>query len=117
MALDRKSGQFDVVARLPGYLRGLSIHNNIALVGLSKIRETSTFGGVPLAERRDELKCGVAAIDLTSGQLRGTFEFHSGVTEIFDVSLMIDSPRTAIRGPNAAADGHEPIWIVPPPTE
>ena len=117
VSLDRATGRFEVVAQLPGYLRGLSIHGDVAFVGLSKIRDTSTFGGVPLAERRDELKCGVAAVDLRTGELLGTFEFHSGVTEIFDVSILAHRPQTTLRGPSAGDDGQEPIWMVPPPSK
>ena len=114
ISLDRGTGQFETAARLPGYLRGLSIANEIAFIGLSKIRETSTFGGVPIADERAELKCGVAAVDLRSGELRGTFEFHSGVSEIFDVAVLENSPQTSIRGPAADDDGDDPIWVVPP---
>ena len=116
ISLDRRTGKFEMVTKLPGYLRGLWIVNDIAFIGLSKIRETSTFGGVPIADKRDELKCGVAAVDLRTGELRGTFEFHSGVSEIFDVNVLENSPQTAIRGPSASDDGEEPIWVVPPPS-
>jgi uncharacterized protein (TIGR03032 family) len=115
ISLDRKTGRFEVVAKLPGYLRGLSIVNDIAFVGLSRIRDTSTFGGVPIAEDRDRLKCGVAAVDLRTGELRGTFEFQTGVSEIFDVTALEHSPQIALRGPASNDDGEEPLWVVPPP--
>jgi uncharacterized protein (TIGR03032 family) len=115
ISLDRATGRFETAANLPGYLRGLSIVNNVAFVGLSQIRDTSTFGGIPIAEDRDRLKCGVAAVDLRTGELRGTFEFHSGVTEIFDVNVLERSPQTAIRGPSSGDDGDDPLWVVPPP--
>lgn len=35
-----------------------------AFIGLSKIRDASTFRGLPIAERLRELKCGVAVVDL-----------------------------------------------------
>ena len=114
ISLDGKTGRFEIAAQLPGYVRGLSIIDGIAFVGLSKIRDTSTFGGVPLAEERDALKCGVAAVDLGTGELRGTFEFRSGVDEIFDVAVLPHSRQTAIRGPSAGDDGDDPIWVVPP---
>jgi len=43
--------------------------DRFAFVGLSKIRETSTFGGMPIAERRPALKCGVGVVDLICGRL------------------------------------------------
>ena len=66
---DLGAGRIEAVAELPGYTRGLACHDRWAFVGLSKIRETSTFGGVPIAERKDELKCGLAVIDLSTGRL------------------------------------------------
>lgn len=44
--------------------------------------------GVPLARRRDDLKCGVAAIDLRTGGTVGLLEFQTAVEEIFDVCLL-----------------------------
>ena len=47
--------------------------------------------GVPLAARRDELKCGVAVVDLAAGRggrICGMLEFQSAVEEIFDVQLL-----------------------------
>ena len=44
--------------------------------------------GVPLAERRNELKCGVAAVDLRSGRVIGLLEFQTAVEEIFDVQIL-----------------------------
>ena len=48
--VDRKTGQRDTVARLPGYTRGLALHGRYAFVGLSKIREKAEFGGLPIEE-------------------------------------------------------------------
>src|SRR5262245_1802885 len=61
--VDRSSGRAETVTELPGYTRGLALYDRFAFVGLSKIRETSTFGGMPIAERRPELKCGVGVVD------------------------------------------------------
>ena len=62
--VDPATGHRQTVAELPGFARGLALHGQYAFVGLSKIRPTSAMDGVPLAERRDELKCGVAVVDL-----------------------------------------------------
>ena len=44
--------------------------------------------GVALAERREQLKCGVAVVDLRSGQVIALLEFQTAVEEIFDVQLL-----------------------------
>jgi uncharacterized protein (TIGR03032 family) len=88
--VDRMTGQRQAVAELPGFARGLALSGRYAFVGLSKIRPTSAMDGVPLAERRDELKCGVAVVDLRRGHVVAFLEFQSAVEEIFDVQLLRD---------------------------
>jgi hypothetical protein len=57
-------------------------------VGLSRIRPTSGMDGVPLAARREELKWGVAVVDVRSGRIKAFLEFQTAVEEIFDVQLL-----------------------------
>ncbi len=85
--VDPITGHWDVVAELPGFARGLTIAGPYALIGLSKIRETATFGDIPLAERSEELRCGVAVVDLRLGRIVASLEFQSAVEETFDVQL------------------------------
>src|SRR6516164_7761947 len=86
--VDRATGRRQTVAALPGFTRGLALCGPYAFVGLSKIRATSAMDGVPLAERRERLKCGVAVVDLRSGQSIALLEFQTAVEEIFDVQLL-----------------------------
>jgi uncharacterized protein (TIGR03032 family) len=79
------TGLRESVAEMPGFGRGLAFAGNYAFIGLSKIRETSTFGGLPIAERPSELKCGVAVVDVQRGEIVAMLEFHTAVEEIFDV--------------------------------
>ena len=101
------------VAELPGYTRGLALYDRFAFVGLSKIRETSTFGGMPIAERRPELKCGVGVVDLHTGRLVAHLEFVTGVEEIFDVQVLPGARCPALSGPYPTLDGAAPMWVVP----
>ena len=86
--VDRATGQRETVAQLPGFARGMAMVGPWAFVGLSKIRPTSAMDGVPLATRRNELKCGIAVIDLRSGQTAAFLEFQTAVEEIFDVQIL-----------------------------
>ena len=86
--VDPVTGQRQTVAELPGFARGLALCGQYAFIGLSKIRATSAMDGVPLAERRDELKCGVAVVDLVTGRVCAFLEFQTAVEEIFDVQLL-----------------------------
>ena len=113
--IDPANGNQQNVAQVPGYARGLAIHSGLAFVGLSKIRETSTFGGMPIAEKREELLCGVGVIELSTGRTVATFEFTAGVEEIFDVSVLPGIQSLAMRGPFATEDGEPAVWVVPDP--
>jgi uncharacterized protein (TIGR03032 family) len=113
--VDPASGKTQTVTELPGYTRGLALYDRFAFVGLSKIRETSTFGGMPIAERRPELKCGVGVVDLGTGRLVAHLEFVTGVEEIFDVQVLPGARCPALSGPYANLDGAAPIWTVPQP--
>jgi uncharacterized protein (TIGR03032 family) len=117
VTVDPKDGRVETVAELPGYTRGLALTSEAAFVGLSRIRETSTFGGVPIAEKRDQLKCGVAIVQLSSGNLAALLEFKSGVEEVFDVQVLPRIRRPLISGPFAGQDGSEVIWTVPQPKD
>src|SRR5207248_6628824 len=103
------------VVELPGYTRGLALTPEAAFVGLSRIRETATFGGLPIAERRDQLKCGVAVIELRSGRMAALLEFQSGVEEVFDVQVLPGLRRPLLSGPFAGQAGGEVLWPVPQP--
>ena len=115
VVVDLAAGRWQDVTELPGYARGMAMLGPYAFIGLSKIRETSTFGGVPIAERRDELKCGVGVIDLRTGRLAAHLEFVTGVDEIFDVVALPGSLDPLLSGPHPELDGGHPIWTVPTP--
>jgi uncharacterized protein (TIGR03032 family) len=88
LSIDIAAGRPETVVELCGFTRGLALCGPYAFVGLSKIRTSSAMDGVPLAERRDQLQCGVAAVDLRSGQVIAFLEFQSAVEEIFDVQVL-----------------------------
>lgn len=108
--VDRDTGGRETIAPMPGFTRGLGLHDGYAFVGLSRIRETVVFGEVPLAEYHDQLKCGVGVIEIATGRTVATFEFLSGVEEIFDVQVVPDARCVAI----ASAEGDD-IWVLPSP--
>ncbi len=110
--VDVATGRRERVAELPGFARGLALAGPYAIVGLSKIRQTSAMDGVPLAERREQLKCGVAVVDLRSGQIVALLEFETAVEEIFDVQLLPGG-----RFPEVIGFQHETIqhmFVLPP---
>jgi uncharacterized protein (TIGR03032 family) len=110
--LDAAAGRWETVAQLPGFSRGLTLCGPYAFIGLSRIRETSTFGGLPIAERAAELKCGVAVVDLRRGQVVGLLEFQTAVEEIFAVEVLPGVRFPEVVGFQKEAVDH--TFIVPP---
>jgi uncharacterized protein (TIGR03032 family) len=114
LQMDPASRQRESIAALPGFTRGLALAGPYGFVGLSKIRSTSAMDGVPLAERRHELKCGVAAVDLATGRVVGLLEFQTAVEEIFDVQLLPGLRFPEVIGFEKEVVGHT---VVVPPTD
>jgi uncharacterized protein (TIGR03032 family) len=108
--LNPSNGQRDVVCDLPGYTRGLAVAGSLAFVGLSKVRTSSDWEGVPIADHPERLKCGVWVVDLNRGTPIGHFEFTSGANELFEVQVLRGVSRPFISGPLEA----NPIWKVKP---
>jgi uncharacterized protein (TIGR03032 family) len=109
---DGKTGEVTVVASLPGVVRGLAIFGGFAFVGLSKARPT--LDGVPIVNHRDQLKCGVLAVDLRSGQIADHLEFATGVEEIFDVQVLPGVVSPFVSGPEGERESGKGFWTVAP---
>ena len=110
-AVDLDTGTVETVAQLPGFTRGLAFAGPLAFVGLSEVREATTFGGLPLTARLEERQCGVWVVNLDSGQVVGFLRFEDLVEEIFDVALLrgIRFPEIAEHG----SDAVENAFVVP----
>lgn len=77
------------LATLPGFTRGLDFYGPLAFIGLSQVRETATFSGLPLIERLgEERTCGVWVVHIETGQTLGFLRFEAGVQEIFAVQVL-----------------------------
>jgi uncharacterized protein (TIGR03032 family) len=108
--VDLATGRRQTVAAVPGYARGLALHRGLAFVGLSRIRETATFGGAPIAAYRDQLKCGVGVIELSTGNTVATLQFANGVEEIFDVQVLSGTRCPSLGG---SGDAGGQCWVLP----
>jgi uncharacterized protein (TIGR03032 family) len=108
--VDQATGHREAVAAVPGYARGLALHGNLAFIGLSRIRETATFGGAPIAAYHDQLKCGLGVVELDTGRTIATLEFATAVEEIFDVQIVPGGHCPTLGGSPASGDE---IWVLP----
>jgi len=85
---DARHGTWRTVAQMPGFTRGLDFYGPLAFIGLSQVRESATFSGIPLVERLEERTCGVWIVDLRDGRVLGFLRFEEGVQEIFAVQVL-----------------------------
>jgi uncharacterized protein (TIGR03032 family) len=91
-SLDPARGEFERLTFCPGYLRGLALQGDYAVVGLSRPRHDKTFGGLPLdeelAKRGAEARCGLQVIDLRSGDVVHWVRLEGLVSELYDVAVL-----------------------------
>jgi uncharacterized protein (TIGR03032 family) len=110
--LDESMGTTVEVARLPGFTRGLCFVGPYAFVGLSQIRESAIFGGIPIAESPQDRRCGVWVVDLRSGTAVAFVRFEGAVQEIFAVEALPDTRfPELLNEPGAVLDSS---FVLPP---
>ena len=89
--VDLKTGKYESIAQFPGFTRGLSFLGPLAFIGLSQVRESAVFSGIPLVERLEkaaERTCGVWVLNIETGETLGFCRFEEGVQEIFAVDVL-----------------------------
>jgi uncharacterized protein (TIGR03032 family) len=91
------------LAQLPGFTRGLDFFGRYAFVGLSQVRETAVFDGLPITRKNQERRSGVWVVDIESGETVALLRFSGQVQEVFSVCVL-----PGIRFP-ALLDSSDPL--------
>jgi len=89
--VDLETGKLTTIVELPGFTRGLDFIGRYALIGLSQVRETAVFAGLPLTERVKDRQCGVYIVDIVEKKPVGFVVFSGEVQEIFSVQILPSS--------------------------
>jgi uncharacterized protein (TIGR03032 family) len=119
LRLDRTDYRAEVVCGLPGFVRGLDFVGPYALIGLGTLRSKHLFSGLPVQTRHPELICGLAVVDICSGQVVGRMDFKEGCTEMYDVRFLPGVARPMILNDERPETQHAVIapdgayWIRP----
>ncbi|MEN8194492.1 MAG: TIGR03032 family protein [Bacteroidota bacterium] len=93
--VDINSGKYDVVVKLEGFVRGMSLHKDYLFIGLSKLRKkSSTFGKLDFAEKANQ--SGIMVIHFPTGNIAGKIIYLSSLDEIYDVHILADKIRPNI---------------------
>ena len=83
--VDMTAGKLETVTQLPGFTRGLDFWGPLAFIGLSQVRETAVFSGIPLTERLKERICGVWVVNIETVAF---LKFEEAVQEIFAIQVL-----------------------------
>jgi uncharacterized protein (TIGR03032 family) len=86
--IDLERRTWRTVAQVPGFTRGIDFIGPLAFIGLSQVRESAVFSGIPLVQRLRERTCGVWVVHIETGQTIGFLRFEAGVQEIFAVQVL-----------------------------
>lgn len=88
-----EDNQFVPLTFCPGFVRGLAFWKHYALVGLSKLR-SKAFTGLALENRLASgnmtSQCGLAVVDLNTGNVLHALHIGGVVEELFDVVVLPD---------------------------
>ncbi len=87
--VDHKTGRAEPVAFLPGFTRGLDFIGPLAFIGLSQVRETAVFSGIPITEQDIERNSGVWVVNIQTGNIVAFVKFEDALQEIFAVQLIL----------------------------
>ena len=84
-----ETGRYEVVAQLPGFVRGMARYGDYLFVGLSKLRKTSsTFAALPISEQA--AFSGIVVVSLSEGRIVEHLRYETGVEEIYDVQVLTE---------------------------
>ena len=90
--IEIETGKFNPVTFCPGYLRGFSLYNDFAVVGISEPRHNKTFQGLPLDEKliakKATPRCGLLVIDLKTGDIVHSLRIQGVIEELYDVAIL-----------------------------
>lgn len=95
--IDPETRQKKTIIKLNGLVRGLTIVNDLAFIGISKVREkSSTF-----SKLSDSVKAEYASInivDINHGALLANLTFKGDIQEIYDIRLLENINNVGIFG-------------------
>ena len=102
MQVNLETQKAEPLAFCPGFARGLTFHNQYAIVGLSKPRHANAFRGLELdrrlAKKDSDALCGLAIIDTHTGNTVHWVEIEGAVSELFDVAVLPNVTCPALLG-------------------
>lgn len=93
--MDPNTGEYDVLTKLNGFLRGMDRIGDYLFVAMSRLRQgSSLFKDAPIA--KESVMCGVSIVYIPTGKQIGFIVYNNTVEELFEVKLIRNSLRPNI---------------------
>jgi uncharacterized protein (TIGR03032 family) len=100
--IDLSDGKFTPITFCPGFLRGLDFVADFAVLTMSLPRQNRTFEGLALQDTLEKTggaaRCGLAVIDMKSGDLAHWLRLEGPIVELFDAVILPGVKRPAAIG-------------------
>ena len=84
--VDLEKRTYREIAKVDGFIRGLSFKDNYAFIGVSKLRKSHTFSDLAIADK--DIKAGVVIVDIHTGRTVGEIKYETSVDELYDVHIL-----------------------------
>ncbi len=95
ICVDPKKRTFEVVANIPGFVRGMAKQNDYLFIATSRLRKnSSTFRHLKIAEKADV--ASIVAVHLPTGAIAGKLTYKTSVDEIYDLQILSGMSRPNI---------------------
>lgn len=91
---DLKNGSYKRIAKIDGFIRGLSFKDKYAFIGVSRLRKSHTFSDLAIAQK--EIKAGVVIVNIETGEIEGEIKYENSVEELYDVHILDGIKRANI---------------------
>ena len=93
--IDTDKGTYDVIVKIGGFVRGMSLHKDYLFIGISKLRKnSSTFGKLDFAKHANQ--AGIVIVHLPTKSIAGKINYLNSLDEIYDIHILKDKRRPNI---------------------
>lgn len=111
--IDPKTHEIETIAKIEGFVRGMTRIGDYLLVGKSKLRKNSSvFKELAIAQKADE--AGIDMIHIPTGVVHAKLRYLASVDEIYDVQILTGVVRPNIL--NTYTDLHTKALTTPQTT-
>ncbi len=94
ICVNPENGTYEVIVKLGGFARGMSLFGDYLFIGVSKLRHNSkAFSDLEIAKTSF---AGVIAVYLPYKSIVGSFKYEMSVDEIYDVKVIPNSVRPSL---------------------